>query len=244
VQPALPLNPQRVYDILYGAYGPQHWWPGDTPLEITVGAVLTQNTSWHNVAIAIGNLKDADLLSLDALLAAKEAQVKAAIRPAGFHNLKYRRLLALLRMLDAQGGLEALEDRPTGELRALLLTVNGIGPETADSILLYALGRPLFVVDRYTRRIMTRLGYAWTAFADYDGLQRWFMDALGDDARVLNEYHALIVAHGKTRCRVTPRCEGCPFTDACTHLPRTLSPNAVTATSAGARRIDEVPSKA
>jgi endonuclease-3 related protein len=224
VQPSLPLDPKRVYDILYGAYGPQHWWPGDTPLEIAVGAILTQNTAWHNVAIAIGNLRDAGLLSLDGLLTAPEKQVKAAIRPAGFHNVKYRRLCSLLRLLGEHGGLEALEAGPTGELRALLLMANGVGPETADSILLYAFGRPLFVVDRYTRRLMTRLGHVWAESANYDSLQSWFMEALGDDARVLNEYHALIVAHGKARCGALPRCAGCPLADTCTWLPGTLAP--------------------
>jgi endonuclease-3 related protein len=200
---------------LLETYGPQHWWPGDTPLEVIVGAVLTQNTAWHNVSIAIGNLKSAELLNLDALLCAPADQVQEALRPSGFYRVKTVRLLNLLHALREHGGLEGLQSVPTREMRAILLAVNGIGPETADGILLYAFGRPTFVIDSYTRRLMMRLGHVWATTAPYDDLQRWFADALGADPSLYNEYHALIVQHGKTRCRVKPVCTDCPLLHAC-----------------------------
>ncbi|MHB1319171.1 MAG: hypothetical protein ACYCYF_11185, partial [Anaerolineae bacterium] len=154
-------GPRDIFERLLKAYGPQHWWPGDTPFEVTVGAVLTQNTAWHNVSIAIGNLKAAGLLNLDGLLSAPAEQVSQMIRPAGFYRVKTVRLLNLLEALKEHGGLNALQTLSTEETRGVLLAVNGVGPETADCILLYALGRPVFVVDSYTRRLMVRLGHAW-----------------------------------------------------------------------------------
>ena len=205
------MDANEILDTLLMAYGPQRWWPGDTPLEIMVGAVLTQNTAWRNVARAIANLKHDNLLSLDALLEARPDEVRAAIRPAGFQNVKYARLLALLRFVADTGGLESLTALPVAGLRPALLKVHGIGPETADSILLYALGRAVVVVDRYMRRLMQRLGHGWAAAAPYDEVQRWFVTGLPADADTYGELHALIVQHGKEHCRARPVCEGCPL---------------------------------
>jgi len=229
---AEPLNARQLYAQLYAGYGPQHWWPGETPFEITVGAVLTQNTAWQNVAIAIENLRSADLLNARALADAPEGQVKEAIRPAGFYNVKYTRLRNLLAAIEREGGLETMRTWPTEALRECLLAVNGVGPETADSILLYAFCRPVFVVDSYTRRLLTRLGHIWAQDVPYATVQQWFVDTIDPDASVYNEYHALIVAHGKARCRARPRCAGCPLSGSCpnrvsatnTHKPTQLVP--------------------
>jgi len=205
-----------VYERLYGRYGPQHWWPGETQLEIIIGAVLTQNTAWTNVARAIGNLKALGLLDLDRLLLASEEQVKEAIRPSGYYNLKYRRLMSVLRYLHAKDSdWTYFQKAPLEQLRRELLSIWGVGPETADSILLYAFGRPVFVVDAYTRRILTRLGRTWAASAPYAEVQRYFMVHLAEDVRLLNEYHALIVVHGKQTCRKKPLCVACCLATRC-----------------------------
>lgn len=205
----------QLYKTLIETYGPQDWWPGDSPLEIMVGAVLTQNTSWNNVAIAIANVRSRDLLTLDALLSATPEEVKAAIRPAGFHNVKYDRLTALLHFVTTGGGIDSLMRWPTETLGPALLEVRGVGPETADSILLYVFGRPAFVVDKYTRRLLTRLGHAWATAAPYKAVQEWFVDGLEPDATLYGEYHALIVQHGKAHCRARPFCPGCPLEGCC-----------------------------
>jgi len=206
----------EVYDLLHAAYGPQNWWPGDTPFEVIVGAVLTQNTAWHNVALAIANLKREGLLHPGLLLNAERERVKALIAPAGYYNVKYDRLMNLLRFLDGQGmDLAGFGDLPLDQLRADLLGVNGVGPETADSILLYAFERPVFVVDAYTRRLFSRLGYGWMERASYDQVQGFFMEALPRDAGLYNEFHALIVIHSKDTCRKKPRCEGCCLFSLC-----------------------------
>jgi endonuclease III related protein len=209
------LSAQRIYRLLSDAYGPQHWWPGDTPLEVVVGAVLTQNTAWHNVALAVTNLKNAGLLEVEALIDAPVEQIKAAIRPSGFYNVKYVRLMNLLNHISAQGGLEAMATRPMDNVRAGLLDVPGIGRETADCVLLYALNMPSFVVDNYTRRLFSRLGHAWTTSADYDALRAWFVASLPQGVPLYSEYHALIDMHGKTRCRKRPLCESCPMVRYC-----------------------------
>ncbi len=206
----------EVHDLLLAAYGPQNWWPGDTPFEVIVGAVLTQNTAWRNVAQAIGNLKRENLLEPKALLHAEPDRVKALITPAGYYNVKYDRLMNLLRFLDGQGmDLEKLRRLPLDELRAGLLEVKGVGPETADSILLYAFQRPVFVVDAYTRRLFFRLGYEWMERASYDEVQRFFMEALPRDTSLYNESHALIVVHNKDTCKKKPLCEGCCLWSLC-----------------------------
>jgi len=209
-----PLS--KVYDLLSAAYGPQNWWPGDTPFEVIVGAVLTQNTAWHNVALAIANLKREGLLHPGLLLHTERERVKALIAPAGYYNVKYDRLMNLLRFLDGQGmDLERFRNLPLEQLRAGLLGVNGVGPETADSILLYAFERPVFVVDAYTRRLFCRLGYVWMEQASYDQVQGFYMEALPRETGLYNEFHALIVIHSKDTCKKKPRCEGCCLFSLC-----------------------------
>jgi endonuclease-3 related protein len=200
----------KVFDLLLSSHGPQDWWPGDTAFEVIVGAVLTQNTAWRNVAQAIGELRQAGLLELGSLLRADPNRVKSLIAPAGYYNIKYDRLMNLLRFLDGQGkGLDDFGRQPLEEQRSGLLGVKGVGPETADSILLYAFRRPVFVVDAYTRRLFSRLGYAWMEKATYEEVQTFFMDALPSDASLYNEFHALIVVHCKDTCKKQPLCEGC-----------------------------------
>lgn len=202
-----------VYQRLMAHFGPQHWWPGDSPFEIMVGAVLTQNTNWSNVEKAIANLKAAGLLAPAALAALPAAELAELIRPAGYHNLKAARLNNLLALIAEQDGVEALLVQPTATLRELLLGVKGIGPETADSIVLYAAGRPVFVVDTYTHRILFRHGLI-SEDCDYFQMQDVFMTHLEEDAALFNEYHALIVRLGKEFCKKSkPRCEGCPLAE-------------------------------
>jgi endonuclease-3 related protein len=206
----------EVYEHLHAAYGPQHWWPGDAPFEVMVGAVLTQNTAWHNVAVAMANLKREGLLHPQLLLRADTERVKGLIAPAGFYNVKYDRLMNLLRFLDGQGGdLEGFRGVPLEQLRADLLGVKGVGPETADSILLYAFERPVFVVDAYTRRLFSRLGYRWMEKGSYDEIQGYFTQVLPPDKALYNEFHALIVVHSKGTCKKKPRCEGCCLRSLC-----------------------------
>lgn len=199
---------RTVYRRLAAAHGPQRWWPGDSRFEIMVGAVLTQNTAWTNVEKAIANLKRAHALSPEAIAGARHRQLADWLRPSGYFNIKAQRLRAFCRWLIAQGGVRRLARRPTAPLRAALLGVHGIGPETADDILLYAFERPVFVIDAYTRRIFQRLGVI-DGDEDYESLRRLFETRLDADVPLFNEYHALIVAHGKDICRSRPRCTGC-----------------------------------
>ncbi len=205
----------EVYHRLYAAFGPQHWWPGETPFEIMVGAVLTQNTNWKNVERAIHNLRQADLLEPKALYATPVEELEELIRPAGYYRIKARRLRNLLELLVKRygGSLEEMFASDRVVLRKQLLAVRGIGPETADSILLYAGGMPVFVVDAYTYRIFAR--HSWVEpDADYHRLQEYFQSQLPDDASMFNEYHALLVRLGKEYCRKNrPRCIGCPLED-------------------------------
>jgi len=206
----------RVFDLLHEAYGPQQWWPGDSPFEVIVGAVLTQNTAWHNVAQAIANLKEAGLLELRALLEAEPEGVKSLIVPAGYYNLKYQRLMNVLGYLASRGlDLQEYKRLPLAQAREGLLKVKGVGPETADSVLLYAFERPVFVVDAYTRRLFSRLGEGWMEKATYDEVQRFFMEALPQDTDLYNEFHALIVVHCRDICKKNPRCVGCYLFSLC-----------------------------
>jgi len=206
----------EVFDILHRELGPQHWWPGDTPFEVIVGAILTQNTAWQNVAQAIGNLEREGLLHANALLRAQPERVKALIAPAGYFNVKHERLTSLLRYLASYGlDVEQLRRLPLAQVRDELLAVKGVGPETADSILLYALGRPVFVVDAYTRRLFSRLGYPWMEKGTYEKVQGFFMEALPRDTALYNEFHALIVVHCKDTCKKKPRCLDCCLRSLC-----------------------------
>lgn len=209
-QPRLPLR--KVYDALLRAFGPQGWWPGRTRLEICVGAILTQNTAWANVERAIRNLRKARALNLPTLHNASLEQLAAWIRPAGYFNVKARRLRAFTALVTERfgGKLEKLLGLPAAELRATLLAVHGIGPETADSMVLYAAEQPVFVVDAYTRRFLQRHGWIG-AKTTYDEIAVLFTRHLPREVAVFNEYHALIVALGKIFCRPRPLCTRCPL---------------------------------
>ncbi|MEE9202835.1 MAG: hypothetical protein V3U31_06555 [Dehalococcoidia bacterium] len=207
---------REVYDRLLARFGPQHWWPGDTPWEVMVGAVLTQSVSWGNVERAIDNLKAASALSPHALRRLPIEELARLIRPTAYYNTKARKLKALVQLTGSAGDdLGRLFSGDTSELRDRLLGVYGIGEETADSILLYAAGRPVFVIDAYTRRILGRMELARPT-APYQELQRLFTDHLSADAALYNEYHALLVHLGKEVCR-KPACGGptCPLSDMC-----------------------------
>ena len=229
---------QEIFDRLLARYGEQRWWPADTPFEVMIGAVLTQATSWTNVELAIARLKDADALSPSAIRDMDAAELAAFIYSSGFHNIKARRLKALAKFIgDAyDDNIDAMRAADSDTLRRELLAVSGIGEETADAILLYALDKPVFVVDAYSRRLTERLGIAPKSqsygahqqlFTDNlphdralfaDNLPQdtaLFADNLPQDTALFAEYHALIVEHGKQACRKTPVCAGCCLADVC-----------------------------
>jgi endonuclease-3 related protein len=204
---------QEVYQLLFEHFGPQNWWPGDSPFEIMVGAILTQNTNWLNVEKAIINLKSAGLLSLKALSQVPPEELADYIRPAGYYRIKATRLQNLFSMLNDQweGDLEYFLGQPASVLREQLLSVKGIGPETADAIVLYAAEKPVFVVDNYTHRILSRHEIIAEDCGYYE-IQETLMDNLEEDVQLFNEYHALLVQVGKDFCKKTnPRCKECPL---------------------------------
>ena len=201
----------EMFEAMRRRFGPQHWWPGETPLEVCVGAILTQNTNWKNVEKAIANLKAAEALDVAALHAAAPQQLAEWIRPAGYFNVKAQRLKSFIEAVWRHGGdLEAFLDRPVGALREALLAVRGIGRETADSIILYAAGEATFVVDAYTARVLLRHRLIGPE-DDYESIKLLFESSLDEDVGLYNEYHALLVAVGKDYCRPKPRCAGCPL---------------------------------
>ena len=205
---------RQVFERLFDAFGPQHWWPGESPLEIMIGAVLTQNTSWKNVEHAVQNLRDAAALRARLLHEMSLDELSELIRPAGYYNVKARRLKNLMALLvDEYGGStdEMFSDQ-RDHLRQRLLSVNGIGPETADSIVLYAAGLPSFVVDTYTARVLKRHGWV-EPDADYYAIKDYFESRLEADVPLFNEYHALLVHVGKQFCGKTPKCQHCPLFD-------------------------------
>jgi endonuclease-3 related protein len=214
----MPNAWSRIYRRLFAHYGPQHWWPGDTPFEVMVGAILTQNTAWSNVERAIVKLKAAGVLDAERLISLSDAALAELIRPAGYFNVKARRLKALCQYLAQEGVLAAperlVDQAGPIELRRRLLGVHGIGEETADSILLYALDLPSFVVDAYTRRIFGRLGLL-AGSETYAAIQALFQGNLPGDPNIYNDYHALIVQLGKSACRPRPRCGECPLRPEC-----------------------------
>jgi endonuclease III related protein len=208
----LSVSLREVYQRLLAAYGPQHWWPARTPFEVLLGAVLVQNTAWRNVEKAIENLRREDLLDPHSLYEVSPEELEELIRPAGYYRIKARRLRNVLALLVERydGSLDAMFQTDPTELREELLSINGVGPETADSILLYAGGVPTFVVDTYTHRILARHG--WIEFrVDYYEIKDRFESELPSDAALFNEYHALLVRVGKEHCGKTPVCEGCPL---------------------------------
>lgn len=206
----------QLYDSLYAEYGPQNWWPAETPFEVIIGAILVQSTAWKNVAQAIKNLKTAELLTPERLCKCRQDTLEALIRPSGYYRVKTKKIQAFMEHLriNYRNSLDALlaKDQPT--LREELLSIYGIGEETADSILLYAARKPIFVVDAYTYRLLTRLGWTEGKY-HYGKLQKIFMDALPKDADLFSEYHALIVRHGKATCAKTPKCSMCTLSQQC-----------------------------
>ena len=201
-------------DRLAGAYGPQGWWPARDPFEMMAGALLTQRTTWRNAERAIASLRSAGAISPGALAAVPVSELETLIRMAGTFRRKAVRLKALARWYVDTGGRDALAARPTAELRSELLALPGIGPETADDILVYAFARPVFVVDAYARRILSRYGWA-TGDEPYEPFSDAVARAVGRDAARLGELHALLVEHGKRHCRPQPRCAGCPLAAQC-----------------------------
>jgi endonuclease-3 related protein len=199
------LTLDSLFLRLFKHYGPQHWWPAESPFEVMVGAVLTQNTAWINVERAIENLRRADLLEPAAIAGLALDRLALHLRPSGYFNVKVKRLQALCHWLLAEQAPESLE---TEALRQRLLSIHGIGPETADDILLYAYQRPVFVIDAYTRRLFSRLGLL-DGELSYEALRATFERALPHDVAMFNEYHALIDHHAKQVCRPKPICEAC-----------------------------------
>ena len=203
-----------VFNVLFTAHGPQYWWPGDSPFEIMVGAVLTQNTAWTNVEKAIASLVNHGKLSPAGIVASGKDHLANWLRPSGYFNVKAARLKNFCRWYIEAGGFTALSKVDTEGLREALLAVNGIGPETADDMLLYAFDRPVFVIDAYTRRLFSRLGFIAGDEA-YDDIRLALEDKLGPEVGLYNEFHALIVRHAKTVCRVRPRCGECLLRPRC-----------------------------
>ncbi|MBI4804176.1 MAG: endonuclease III domain-containing protein [Desulfovibrio sp.] len=203
----------EYYQAMLGALGHRHWWPARTPFEVCVGAVLTQNTAWTGVGKAIANLDAAGGLDPQTLFALPQEKIEELIRPAGYFRLKAKRLRSLLEYLRESCGFDLglLSKRDMGAVREELLGVSGVGPETADSILCYALGMPSFVVDAYTRRILSRHGLV-PEDAHYDELREFFMDVLDPDPALYNDFHAQLVRVGNRFCKTRkPLCEECPL---------------------------------
>jgi endonuclease-3 related protein len=205
-----------IFDTLLDAYGPRFWWPAETPFEVCVGAILTQNTNWGNVEKAIANLKAEGLLTPEGLREVPVERLAQLIRPAGYFNVKSARLKDFIGWLYREhgGSLDSMFSSNWRKLRDELLKVRGVGPETCDSILLYAGHKPSFVVDAYTKRLFSRLGLI-AADAPYEQVRSLFMDNLPPDTELYNEYHALIVEHCKERCRKKPICPECPLRSRC-----------------------------
>lgn len=213
---------RRMHDMLFAAYGPQHWWPAKTSFEVILGAYLTQNTAWNAVERSLANLLNADALSLEGIRALTLEELQQQIRPSGFATRKAPAIKAFVAMLDAEfgGSLKTMAAAPTAELRARLLALPGVGPETADAILLYALGHPVPVADEYLRRIAERHRLIDPAPESnrkgYEALASLTREAFAPDAvqnrsAQFNEFHALVVAVGKAHCGRTPDCSGCPL---------------------------------
>ena len=203
----------RYFAAMSEVLGPMHWWPAKTPFEVIVGAILTQNTAWTNVERAVANLRSAQLLTPEAILGARMSRLAALVRPSGYFRQKAKKLKSFVRFLQREygGSLKRMFDTPSGILRGKLLSVHGIGPETADSILLYAGNHPVFVVDAYTHRIFSRHGIT-NGKPQYENVRELFESALPRDSQLLNEFHALIVNTGKNWCRKNePLCAECPL---------------------------------
>jgi len=204
---------ESIYRLLHKQYGPQGWWPGDSRLECIIGAILTQNTSWSNVEKAISNLKRLNLISVNKLNLVTTKELAILIRPSGYYNQKALKIKGFLEFLNHgyEGSLVKMFDEELSLLREKLLQIRGIGPETADCIILYAGNKPIFVIDAYTYRILSRHGLV-PEQTSYNEIQEIVMDSLKQDVVMYNEYHALLVKVGKEHCRKeNPVCAGCPL---------------------------------
>lgn len=203
---------EKIYTTLLDFFGPQHWWPGNSSFEIIVGAILTQNTNWTNVEKAIANLKKAKSLTPKRLKEIPTKKLAKLIQPSGYYNIKAKRLKSFIAFLynEYTGSIKKMFKEELHTLREALLEVKGIGPETADSILLYAGLKPIFVVDAYTKRVLNRHKLI-PSKADYHEIQQLFLNNLPKEVQLFNEYHALIVRLGKEYCKKTPKCNECPL---------------------------------
>jgi len=202
----------NIYRLLLDRFGPLDWWPGETPFEVMVGAILTQNTAWTNVEKAIAAMKAESVMTPEAIASVDLRKLKRLVRPSGYYNQKATRLKTFTRFFLAEygGSVERMAREETSAVREKLLAVNGIGPETADSIILYALEKPIFVIDAYTRRAFSRLG-CLPPDADYHEAQDFFLKHLPADVALYNDFHAQIVYLGKDYCKPKPRCGECPL---------------------------------
>jgi endonuclease-3 related protein len=220
VAPSVKQQLTELYRLLFAFHGPQHWWPADSPFEVIVGAILTQSAAWSNVEKAILNLKNAGALSPDAIRDLPPEELGRLVYPSGYYNAKALKLKAFAGYLrdSHQDSLDSLFSLDVPKLRNDLLAVHGVGPETADSIILYAGRKPVFVIDAYTQRIIDRLGLAPEG-KDYSDYQRLFMENLPVDEQLFNEYHALLVRHGKEVCKKAPLCDGCCLSELCPRHP-------------------------
>ena len=208
---------RQVYDLLYERYGPQGWWPAETKLEVVLGAILVQSTAWGNAAKALDAIREAGALDVAALARLSEGEIAELVRSSGFYTVKARRVKAFVgHVMERYGGdLDAMLGQDAAELRRELLGIHGIGEETADCIVLYGAGKPTFVIDEYTRRIVGRLGVGPGGRGSYADYQRVFEEAMVSDAGVFGEFHALLIALGKDVCRKSPLCLGCALKQVC-----------------------------
>ena len=210
---------RQVYNLLYERYGPQHWWPADSPFEMVLGSILVQSTAWANAAKALAALRKANALHPTTLAPLSEAEIGELVRSSGFYTVKARRVKAFLdHLMERHGGnLDTMLSQDPATLRGELLTIHGIGEETADCILLYAAGKPRFVIDEYARRIVGRLGIGPDPRAPYPNLQPFFEESLPADTQMFGEYHALLIALAKDVCRKRPDCVRCALNHLCVY---------------------------
>ncbi len=211
----------EIYSLLKAHFGYLNWWPAKTPFEVAVGTILTQNVAWGNVEKSITNLEEKGLVNPKKLLKANPAIVKKCISPSGYYNIKYERLISLLRFIRDELNFEItnLKRMTLNDARDKLLSIKGVGKETADSILLYAAGFPVFVVDTYTKRSFYRIGILQSPDMDYDDVQAIFMKNLPSDVKLYNDYHAQIVELSKNYCKKRPTCKNCPIIKVCRRRP-------------------------
>ena len=210
---SFPEGINKVYEIIYKEFGPQDWWPGDSKIEIIVGAILTQAVSWSNVEKAISNLKENNILSIQKLDEIDQNKLAQLIKPSGYYNMKARKLKSFVQYIkeNYNASLNNFSEGKPEQKRSELLEIYGIGPETADSILLYAFDKPVFVIDTYTKRILSRIGYIKENIS-YDKLQNKIAENLEEDHNLYNEYHALLVKLAKENCfKSSPLCIDCPI---------------------------------